>query len=49
MFKHIYVNSLKIFLREKNTVFWLLIFPMILAIFFKMAFSGLTEIGRAHV
>lgn len=43
MFKHIYVNSLKIFLREKNTVFWLLIFPMILAIFFKMAFSGLTD------
>ena len=43
MFKHIYVNSLKIFLREKNTVFWLLLFPMILAIFFKMAFSGLTD------
>ena len=43
MFKHIYVNSLKIFLREKNTVFWLLLFPMILAVFFKMAFSGLMD------
>lgn len=43
MFKHIYVNSLKIFLREKNTVFWLLLFPMILAIFFKLCFSGLMD------
>ena len=43
MFKHIYVNSLKIFLREKNTVFWLLLFPMILAIFFKLGFSGLMD------
>lgn len=43
MFRHIYVSSLKIFLREKNTVFWLLVFPMILAIFFKMGFSGLTD------
>lgn len=43
MFKHIYVNSLKIFIREKNTVFWLLAFPMILAIFFKMGFSELMD------
>lgn len=43
MFKHIYVNSLKIFIREKDTVFWLLAFPMILAIFFKMGFSGLMD------
>lgn len=43
MFKHVYFNSLKIFIREKNVVFWLLIFPMILSVFFKMAFSGLLE------
>lgn len=43
MFRHIYVNSLKIFIREKNMVFWLLLFPMILAVFFKMGFSGLTD------
>lgn len=43
MFKHIYINSLKIYVREKSTIFWLLMFPMILAIFFKLGFSGLTE------
>lgn len=43
MFRHIYINSLKIFLREKTTVFWLLVFPMVLAIFFKMGFSGLMD------
>lgn len=43
MFKHIYFNSLKIYIREKVIVFWLLVFPMILAVFFKMGFSGLTD------
>lgn len=43
MFKHIYFNSLKIYIREKTVVFWLLVFPMILAIFFKVGFAGLTE------
>lgn len=43
MFKHIYINSLKIYVREKTIVFWLLIFPMILSIFFKLGFSNLME------
>lgn len=43
MFSHMYINSLKIIMREKNIVFWLLLFPMLLAIFFKMGFSGLAE------
>lgn len=43
MFKHIYLNNIKIFVREKNVIFWLLLYPMILSIFFKAAFSGLME------
>ncbi len=49
MFKHIYFNSLKIFIREKTTIFWLLIFPMALAIFFKLGFSDLGEAENFEV
>lgn len=43
MFKHIYFNNIKIFIREKALIFWLLVFPMLLAIMFKAAFSNLME------
>lgn len=41
MFKHIYFNMVKMFVREKDLIFWLLAFPIILSIFFKAAFSGI--------
>lgn len=41
MYRHIFINNLKIYIREKNIVFWLLFFPIILATFFKLAFGGL--------
>jgi ABC-2 type transport system permease protein len=41
MFKHIFINNLKIYIREKSMIFWLLVFPIILATFFKLAFANL--------
>ena len=42
MFKHLFVNNLKILLRTKSMIFWTLIFPIALATFFNLAFSNLT-------
>ncbi len=41
MFKHIYLNYIKILVRDKNVVFWILFFPIVLSMFFKLAFSEL--------
>ncbi len=41
MFKHIYLGRLRLLLRSKDDVFWTLLFPIILSVFFTMAFSGL--------
>ncbi|MGI6204435.1 MAG: ABC transporter permease [Anaerovoracaceae bacterium] len=41
MFRHNFSYSLKILLRTKSLIFWVLLFPVILAIFFNMAFSGI--------
>lgn len=41
MFKHIFLNKLKILLRTKVTIFWTLIFPLILATFFNLAFGNI--------
>lgn len=41
MFGHLFVNRLKVVLRNKTVIFWTLIFPLILGSFFKMAFSNI--------
>ena len=41
MFGHIFVYRFKCLLRDKETVFWTMMFPLILATFFKLAFSNL--------
>jgi ABC-2 type transport system permease protein len=41
MFTHIFINRLKCLLRDRETIFWTLMFPLILATFFSMAFSNL--------
>lgn len=41
MFKHIFFNKLKILLRTKVMIFWTLIFPLILATFFNLAFGNI--------
>ncbi|MEA4889836.1 MAG: ABC transporter permease [Clostridiaceae bacterium] len=41
MFAHIYLTRLKISFRDRQMLFWTLLFPLILATFFGMAFSNL--------
>ncbi|MDD2519049.1 MAG: ABC transporter permease [Bacilli bacterium] len=43
MFWHIFINRLKILLRSKSAIFWTLVFPIILATLFNLAFSNLTS------
>ena len=46
MFFNVFKNTLKILLRDKATVFWTVIFAILLAIMFKMAFSNLDKIDK---
>ena len=48
MFAHIFNYRLKCLLRDKTTIFWTIAFPLILAVFFQLAFSniGSEEIFR---
>ena len=48
MFKHIFINNLKLF-KNKAAIFWTLIFPIVLATLFNLAFSNLNEIGKFEV
>ncbi|MDD4718994.1 MAG: ABC transporter permease [Bacilli bacterium] len=43
MFGHIFINRLKILIRNKSAIFWTLVFPLILATLFNIAFSNLTS------
>lgn len=43
MFIHIFTYRLKCLFRDKELVFWTLLFPLILATFFSMAFSKLND------
>ena len=43
MFRHIYVNRLKRLVRDRNLVFWTLLYPIVLAVFFNLAFSNLSS------
>lgn len=44
MFSHIYLYRLKCILRDKQMIFWTLLFPIILATLFNMAFSNLSSV-----
>ena len=41
MFKHLFLYRLKYLLRDRETVFWTMLFPILLAVFFNLAFSNL--------
>ena len=41
MFLHIYSNRLKCLLRDRGILFWTLLFPLVLSLFFNLAFSNL--------
>ena len=43
MFFHVYKYRLKTLFRQRVEFFWILLFPIILAICFHLAFSGITE------
>ena len=43
MFAHIFCYRLKCLLRDKETIFWTMLFPIILATFFNMAFSNINK------
>lgn len=43
MFVHIFMNQLKIILRNKTVVFWTLSFPIVLGFLFNLAFSNLNN------
>ncbi|QSX07620.1 ABC transporter permease [Alkalibacter rhizosphaerae] len=45
MFKHLFTYRLKVLLRDKETIFWTLLFPIALSLFFYMALSGLRNVG----
>lgn len=49
MFKHIYINRLKIFGRNKSLLFWTMLFPIILGTFFNMAFSNLNSTEEFNI
>jgi len=46
MFFNVFKNSLKILVKDKATVFWTIIFSILLAVMFKMAFSKLDDIDK---
>jgi len=41
MFRHIFVNRLKCLLRNRQLIFWTLLFPIVLSLFFNLAFSNI--------
>ena len=43
MFSHIFKYRIKCLLRDRVTVFWTLMFPLVLATFFNLAFSNLDD------
>lgn len=45
MFKHLFVYRLKVMLRSKQMVFWTLVFPIALSIFFKLSLGNLSNLG----
>lgn len=45
MFTHIFSYRLKCLLRDKSNIFWTMVFPLLLATFFYLAFSNLVNVG----
>ena len=43
MFLHSFKNTFKYLLRQRDMLFWALVFPIVLGIFFKLAFGGIGD------
>lgn len=48
MFTHIYLYKLKSIVRDRNLMFWTLMFPILLSMLFWMAFSNITKGEAFH-
>lgn len=48
MFWHVFKTKLKVLLRNKSCLFWVLIFPFVMAILFNAAFSGLNAMKESE-
>ena len=46
MFSHIYINRLKCIVRDRQMMFWTLLFPILLATLFNMAFANLSNVEQ---
>lgn len=49
MFKHLFINKMKVLLRNKAMLFWTLIFPFVLATFFKLALGNVGEAFKMEI
>lgn len=49
MFRHLFVNKLKILLKNKEMLFWTLVFPFILGTFFHLALGNVGEAFEMNV
>ena len=49
MFGHLYINKLKILLKNKSMIFWTLAFPFILGTFFQLALGNVGEAYELEV
>ncbi len=43
MFIHVFKYRLKVLVRDRSLIFWTLLFPLVLAVLFKVTFSGLGQ------
>lgn len=46
MFLHSFKNTFKVLLRQRAMLFWALIFPIVLGVFFKLAFGNIYESNK---
>lgn len=46
MFSHLFVYRLKTIVRDRSVIFWTLMFPLVLACLFKLAFGNLQDLER---
>ena len=49
MFKHLFINKMKILLKNKAMLFWSLIFPFILGTFFQLALSNVGDAFKMEI
>lgn len=49
MFKHLFINKMKVLLRNKAMLFWTLIFPFVLATFFQLALGNVGEAFKMEI